>query len=90
MQDDATRLNQLHRRSRKATAAYVRDKFGIPCTEGSLANMASSGIGPTYRLYSSRAYYLDQDVDIWAQARISAPVRKASDARRRDNQRVAP
>jgi hypothetical protein len=68
-------------RYRNAAAQRIR-KAGIPCTPGTLANMASDGTGPIYRVISGRCYYLDADIDAWIATRISGPIRKASDVRR--------
>ena len=67
---------------RKYAARRIRDVHRQPCTEGTLANLASDGDGPVYRLIAGRAYYLDDDIDDWALSRVSAPIRKAADARR--------
>ena len=69
------------RLTRRQAAERIRDLHGLPCTEGQLANHASDGTGPTYRLFGPRAFYLDTDVDAWARSRISPPIRKAADAR---------
>ena len=72
-----------HGHSRKSAAQRIRDVHGLPCTDATLANLASEGAGPVYKLVAGRAYYRDEDIDVWARSRISAPIRKASDARRR-------
>ena len=67
--------------SRRAAAQRIREKHGLPCTEATLANMAGRGNGPVYRLIAARAYYLPDDIDSWAEARIGPLIRRAADAR---------
>ena len=79
MKDKSTALK--HGRTRKAAAQRISEHY-FPCSEGTLANLASSGEGPVYRLVAGKAVYLDEDIDAWAGSRISEPVRRASDLRR--------
>ena len=67
--------------SRRDAAARARE-CGLLCSEAFLANLASEGAGPYYRLVSGRAIYLPQDVDAWVISRISGRVRRAADVRR--------
>jgi hypothetical protein len=65
---------------RDDAAAYVRQKHKISCTAGYLAKLASIGGGPVFhRLHNRWALYTEQDLDSWAQSRISGPLRKASE-----------
>jgi hypothetical protein len=43
-----------------------------------MANYAVTGEGPVYRLVGKYAVYADEDLDSWAQSRITGPRRKAS------------
>jgi hypothetical protein len=43
-----------------------------------MANYAVTGEGPVYRLVGKYAVYADEDLDDWAQSRITGPRRKAS------------
>lgn len=67
--------------SREGVSQRLGEK-GLHYTVATLANMASNGEGPLYRLIGGRAVYMPDDVDRWAESRISAPIRKAADARR--------
>jgi len=70
---------KYHRRD--DAAAYVRQKFGIGCTAGYLAKLASAGGGPLFHRLDNRwALYAEEDLDAWAQTRVSGPLRKASEA----------
>ena len=77
-------INLKSGRSRKEAARRIRDIHRLSCTEGTLANHASDGTGPFYHVCGSRSIYLDRDIDEWARARISPPIRKASEARRQN------
>jgi hypothetical protein len=67
---------------RDEAAQYIRERYGIPCSAGNLAKLASVGGGPPFRYLNDHwPVYDEPDLDAWAQARISAPVRRASDAR---------
>ena len=66
---------------RSDAAAYLADKFGIPCSVGTLANYATSGAGPKFELSGRWPIYSQIDLDAWAQNRISAPSRRSDNAR---------
>lgn len=68
-------------RTRCGAAAYLRTKHNQDICGATLANMASEGTGPVYRKIAGKSYYLDNDLDAWAQSRVSRPIRKASDVR---------
>ena len=69
-------------RTRAQAAQRVREVHGIPCLASSLAQHASYGTGPIYRIILSKAAYLDADIDAWAVSLISKPIRRAGEARR--------
>ncbi|OYX97146.1 MAG: hypothetical protein B7Y80_20735 [Hyphomicrobium sp. 32-62-53] len=71
-----------HKLSRAEAAQRIRDIHRQPCTPETLATKAWNGSGPVYCLAAGKAYYDVGDIDRWARARISAPVRKAAEARR--------
>ena len=68
--------------TRREAVSWLWEKFGLHYTEGTLAQMASKGTGPVYRLIAGRVAYFDEDLDAWARSRIGPPARSASDARR--------
>jgi hypothetical protein len=68
--------------TRAEAAQRVRDVHSQPCTPETLATKAWNGSGPPYCLAAGKAFYDADDVDRWAQARVSAQIRKAADARR--------
>lgn len=74
---DSTR----RRLTRAEAAQRIREVHEQPCTPETLATKAWDGSGPPYCVVAGKTYYDPGDVDRWARARISAPVRKAADAR---------
>lgn len=68
----------LHRRA--SAAKYLRDRWGLPCSAGTLANLAVSGTGPVYRLAGRFPVYAQNDLDAWAQKRLGKPRRSTSEA----------
>jgi hypothetical protein len=75
--------------SRKAASQHLRNELGLSYTEATLANMATEGLGPVYRLVGGRAVYMPDDLNRWAATRIGKPVRKAADARRAKHEEAA-
>jgi hypothetical protein len=73
-------MNDNPERRRRADAAeYLRRRWGMQIGGTTLANYAVRSEGPAYCLIGKYAFYADPDLDSWAQSRITAPRRKASD-----------
>ena len=49
---------------RKAAAAYLREVYGVPCSEGWLAKLAVSGNGPPFRRYARYPFYSQSDLEL--------------------------
>jgi hypothetical protein len=65
---------------RRARAAeYIRQRWGIPCSQGYLDKLASVGGGPAFRRVGKWPLYVEGDLDAWVLSRITGPLRKASD-----------
>ena len=64
---------------RRAAAEYMRARWGIPCSEKTLAKIACVGGGPIYRLFGRIPLYLIADLDAYAEAKLSKPVRSTSE-----------
>jgi len=64
---------------RSEVPAYLMDKHGIPVALATLNKMASQGGGPTMQ-YSGRIplYHVD-DLDRWANERLTKPVASTSE-----------
>lgn len=65
--------NSIFLRRAKA-AAYVRARWGIPCSPKTLAKLAVIGGGPIYRLVGRYPVYAEGDLDSWVQSKLSAPM----------------
>ena len=59
---------------RKAAAEYLRETYGVSCSEGWLAKLAVSGNGPPFRRYARYPLYDRADLDAWVQSRMSEKV----------------
>jgi hypothetical protein len=68
--------------SSRQAAEYLRRECGIPSTEKTLAKLASVGGGPVYRLFGRIPLYAPPDLDAYAQAKISGPVRSTAEYKR--------
>jgi len=65
---------------RRADAArYLREIHGIPCAPATLAKYAVVGGGTVYRLAGRFPIYARDDLDSWANDRMSKPLRSTSD-----------
>jgi hypothetical protein len=64
---------------RQAAAEYLREKFGVPCSPKTLAKLACIGGGPIYRRFGRIPLYLIVDLEVYATAKISKPVKSTSE-----------
>jgi hypothetical protein len=64
---------------RQAAAEYLRTHWGIPCSPKTLAKLACIGGGPIYRLYGRIPLYSHAQLDAFAEAKLSKPVRSTSE-----------
>jgi hypothetical protein len=64
---------------RKAAAEYLEEKHGIVRAPSTLAKLAVVGGGPTFRRDGRIPLYRTDDLDDWAESRLSAPMRFTSD-----------
>ncbi len=71
---------------RREAADYLRRRYGFT-TLSSLAKFACCGGGPRFSYAGDLPLYRPSDLDEWAQAQISAPVRSTSE-RRQDKSAV--
>lgn len=74
-------MNDRPRLRRSEVPAYLKEKHGIPIAVTTLNKLASVGGGPLMT-YSGRIplYHVD-DLDAWAEERLSKPVRSTADRR---------
>lgn len=75
-------LNALPPRLKRAEAsAYLRARWGIHRTPGTLAKYGCCGGGPAFRKVGTKAVVYDvEELDRWAAEIISAPRRSTSEA----------
>jgi hypothetical protein len=67
--------------SRKDAAAYVRQRWGRPCTSPMLAKAAVRGDGPAFRKIGTRwVVYAKADLDRWVLSAMSEPVYSTAEA----------
>jgi hypothetical protein len=66
---------------RDEAAAYIRDRYRLPCADKYLAKLAVTGGGPKFRKASRWPIYDRADLDEWAQSRISVKVSSTSELR---------
>jgi hypothetical protein len=64
---------------RRQAAAYVREHYGLSCSETYLEKLGSIGGGPLFYRVGRRVEYEPAHLDSWALSRIVGPPRKASD-----------
>jgi hypothetical protein len=66
---------------RRTAAEYIREHWGLPCAHQTLAKLAVTGGGPTFRKAGRYPLYVIADLDSWANARIGCPRSSTSDDR---------
>jgi hypothetical protein len=64
---------------RTEAAAYIRDRYNLPCEASSLRTMACKGTGPVFRKGSRFPLYDRADLDAWAAAKLSPKVKSTSE-----------
>jgi len=67
--------------SRREAVVYL-DKRGCPTAYTTLCKLACIGGGPLIIYFGKRPRYTPKNLDAWADARTSPPVRSKSEARR--------
>ena len=73
----AVQNNQFKRR--RAAAQYLQDNYGFG-TPASLAKSAVTGGGPSFHKVGRIVLYEVPELDRWAQAKMSGPMRSTSDS----------
>ena len=64
---------------RNAAALHLQREFGLPITPQSLAKLAHTGGGPVFRLLGKYPVYTREDLNAWAESRLSGPLRSTSE-----------
>ncbi len=93
IEDSSTKSKSLHTTTtphdgaiylnREQAAAYISQRVGVRITSTILANRASLGTGPSYRIWNGRgsgrggrgryAVYKPADLDLWIEANLHDP-----------------
>ncbi len=58
---------------RPEAAQYLTDHLGLRVSKTTLQKWVTTGGGPAYRRFGKRAVYLIQDLNEWAERKLSAP-----------------
>ena len=72
---------QLPFKSRSEAAEYLTGR-GLPITKSTLQKLACTGGGPTYRIWGNRSVYAVDDLDAYAEAKLSLPRKSTSETGR--------
>jgi len=64
---------------RKDVPAYLAERHGIDIAVSTLGKLASIGGGPTMQYSGRIPLYHVEDLDAWAEARLSKPVRSTAE-----------
>ncbi len=64
---------------RKDVPAYLAEKHGIDIAVGTLNKWATTGSGPAMQYAGRIPLYHLNDLDTWAEARLSKPVRSTAE-----------
>ncbi|MCB1932758.1 MAG: helix-turn-helix domain-containing protein [Candidatus Accumulibacter sp.] len=59
--------------NREEAALYLTAQCGLKVSKNTLQKWVTTGGGPVYRKFGNRAVYRKQDLDTWAEAKLSAP-----------------
>jgi hypothetical protein len=64
---------------RREAAKYLTGR-GLKCSHNTLQKFATVGGGPEYAIFGNRALYTPNDLDAWAEARLTASRKSTSEA----------
>jgi hypothetical protein len=67
---------------RKAASDYLRETHGLERAPSTLAKLAVIGGGPIFRRAGRIPLYSSEDLDVWAESLLSAPMRSTSEGSR--------
>lgn len=62
----------------RAEAAEYLTKRGLPVSKNTLQKWATVGGGPAYRRFGMRAVYKPEDLDTWAENKLTDPMSSTS------------
>jgi hypothetical protein len=64
---------------RREASKYVRDTWGIPCAEKTLAKIAVTGGGPPFVRFGRVPLYDSDDLDAWVRSKLSQRFKSTSE-----------
>lgn len=64
---------------RKEVPAYLMERHGIPIAMATLNKLASIGGGPAMQYAGRIPLYRPEDLDAWAEERLSKPVKSTAE-----------
>ncbi len=70
-------MNKLYL-TRQESASYLSAR-GLLVTKNTLQKFATVGGGPEYSIFGNRALYTPQNLDAWAEARLTASRKSTSE-----------
>jgi hypothetical protein len=73
-----TPANCAYKRTPSA-AAYLEERYGLPCAPATLTTLRSRGGGPLFHKAGSAVLYALDDLDEWAQTRLGRAVHSTSE-----------
>lgn len=59
--------------NREEAAQYLTEQRGLTVSKNTLQKWVTTGGGPAYRRFGKRAVYQIQDLNEWAERKLSAP-----------------
>jgi hypothetical protein len=62
----------------KGASKYLESRHGITYAWQTLNKLRSTGGGPSFSKFNSRAFYTPEDLDAWVQAKLSKKYRKSN------------
>ncbi|MEP9348563.1 hypothetical protein [Xanthobacter sp. KR7-225] len=80
MEDLPPHLNRKWFRPEQA-AEYIEHATGVPCALATLATWRCRGGGPAFHKVGRAVTYHRAEIDIWAAARVGAPMNSTSEVR---------
>ena len=64
--------------TRPEAASYLSER-GLPVSKNTLQKFATTGSGPEYSIFGNRALYTPENLEAWAEARLTASRKSTSE-----------
>jgi hypothetical protein len=65
---------------RREAPRYLGEVWGVPCAYATLMRLATVGGGPVFRHFGRAVVYATEDLDAWADGKLTGRKRSTSDA----------